>query len=557
MVLLELLWLSSWLLSPLATAHNIRSLSPRANTTIPAPIVFPPSQEFQGNDGPWSTFTLRLGTPEQDVNVMVSTASYQTWAVIPQGCTSEDPPDCKDLRGGEFNYNESSTWVQNNVTEDGLFALNLEINLGYGPDGNGLFGYDTVGLSWMGSGGPSLDQQIVAGIATKNFYLGVFGLNPRPTNFTNYNHPVSSFMSNLKEANLIPSLSWSYTAGNQYRLDKVLGSLTLGGYDSSRYVPNDVIFDFDEVDARDLSVDISSIIYTEDGKNTTLMSTPLSAYLDSTIPWIYLPRSVCRKFESAFGLEFDNQTQSYLVNDTLHKKLQSSNASVTFTLRNPSHTGEVDITLPYAAFDLVAQYPLSTNGSLNYFPLVPATNDSQYTLGRTFFQEAYISADYERRTFTVSQCDWSPSSQKQNIHPISSPSTSTTSPTPSPPSTPSKPSPGAIAGSAIGGLALLALLATGAYFLSTKILLPRRAHNKQTKKAELDNDGERRPELDGKDGAQEIDGEAKGFYGAEVEGKRLPGHELEGVGSPGAELDAGFGRATELPAREAPAAELP
>lgn len=156
MVLLELLWLSSWLLSPLATAHNIHELSPRATTTVPAPIVFPPSQEFQGNDGPWSTFTLRLGTPEQDVNVMVSTASYQTWAVIPQGCTSEDPSNCKDLRGGEFNYNDSSTWVQNNVTEDGFFALNLEINLGYGPDGNGLFGYDTVGLSWMGSGGKQL-----------------------------------------------------------------------------------------------------------------------------------------------------------------------------------------------------------------------------------------------------------------------------------------------------------------------------------------------------------------------------------------------------------------
>lgn len=161
MALLELLWLSSWLLWPLATAHNIRELSPRAATTVPAPIVFPPSQEFQGNDGPWSTFTLRLGTPEQDVNVMVSTASYQTWAVIPEGCTLDDPSNCKDLRGGEFNYNDSSTWVQNNVTENGLFALNLEINLGYGPDGNGLFGYDTVGLSWMGSGGKKLILRLV------------------------------------------------------------------------------------------------------------------------------------------------------------------------------------------------------------------------------------------------------------------------------------------------------------------------------------------------------------------------------------------------------------
>ena len=197
-------------------------------------------------------------------------------------------------------------------------------------------------------------------------------------------------MSNLKAENMIPSLSWSYTAGNQYRLDKVLGSLTLGGYDSARFVPNNVTFDFDARDIRDLSVDISSITYTEKSQNTTLMSSPISAYLDSTIPWIYLPLSVCQKFESAFGLEYDNTTQSYLVNDTLHQKLQSDNASVTFTLRNPAQQsgGDVDITLPYAAFDLVAQYPLTANGSLNYFPLARATNDSQYTLGRTFFQEA-------------------------------------------------------------------------------------------------------------------------------------------------------------------------
>ena len=159
---------------------------------------------------------------------------------------------------------------------------------------------------------------------------------------------------------------------------------------------------------------------------------------------------------------------------------------------------------------------------------------------------SYISADYERRTFTVSQCDWSPTSQKQNILPITSASTPL-SPAPSSTPPPSKPSAGAIAGGAIGGIAFLALLATGGYFLYTKILRPRSTrHKKDTVKAELDSSGERRPELDGKDGAQELGGEAKGYYGAEV----------EGVGSPGAELDAGFGRAVEMPAREA-AVELP
>ncbi|KAL8782887.1 MAG: hypothetical protein Q9195_009543 [Heterodermia aff. obscurata] len=548
MELRPFLCMSSWLLS-LATASHTPLLSPRdTNTTVPAPIVFPPSQQFEGNDGPWSTFTLRLGTPQQDVNVMVSTASYQTWAVVPQGCTSDDPSNCADLRGGEFKYNDSTTWVQNNVTENGTFTLGLELNLGYGEDANGLYGYDTVALSWLGSGGPSLPQQIVAGIATPNFYFGLFGLNPRPTNFTNYQHPVSSFLSNLKAENMIPSLSWSYTAGNQYRLNKVLGSLTLGGYDSARFVPNDVTFDFDAQDIRDLSVDISSINYTENSKSTTLMSSSISAYLDSTIPWIYLPLSVCQKFESAFGLEYDNLTQSYLVNDTLHQKLQADNASVTFTLRNPAQpSGSVDITLPYSAFDLVAEYPLSPNGSLNYFPLARATNDTQYTLGRTFFQEAYISADYERRTFTVSQCDWSPNSQSQTILPISS----LTSPSPTPSSSPTthKTPPGAIAGGVIGGLALLSL---SLFFLYRKVL------KKSKNRAELDNDGEQRPELaEGKDGAaHEID--SKGFYGAEVEGEgKRRGHELEGGRGRGHELEGGAGAMPEMPAREAVVAELP
>jgi len=47
----------------------------------------------------------------------------------------------------------------------------------------------------------------------------------------------------------------------------------------------------------------------------------------------------------------------------------------------------VRIVLPYAAFDLKAEYPLVQNTSY-YFPLKHAANETQYTLGRTFLQEA-------------------------------------------------------------------------------------------------------------------------------------------------------------------------
>ena len=360
-------------------------LAKRVHSSTPRPIVIPPSQDFDGNDGPWSSFTIQIGKPAQDVKVFISTASYQTWAVVPQGCTSTDPSDCATVRGGEFVPSQSSTWKQNNGTTNGTFALDLEKNLGYA--GNGEFGYDTVTLGWQGSGGPSLDQQIVAGIATKDFYLGFFGLDPRPSNFTDFDIPVASYMSTLKQRSRIPSLSWSYTAGNQYRLNKVLGSLVLGGFDSSRFVSNDVSFAFNQMDDRSLLVDIENIIIATSSASTSILTSKIPASIDSTVPYLYLPLNICEGFESAFGIQWDENVQAYLVNDTLHSKLQAQNATVTFSLGNSSTGQGVDISLPYAAFDLNADYPLVINSS-RYFPLMRASNENQYTLGRTFLQEA-------------------------------------------------------------------------------------------------------------------------------------------------------------------------
>ena len=173
-------------------------------------------------------------------------------------------------------------------------------------------------------------------------------------------------------------------------LKGVLGSLTLGGYDSARYTPNDISFDFAPDNSRDLVVGIQSITSTEqDGtENNLLPSGGINAYIDSTVPYIYLPIDACQAFESAFGLTYDNTSELYLVSGSLHQKLQAQNASVTFTLGNTATSGRTtNITLPYASFDLTATWPLVQNGSL-YFPLQRADNQTQYTLGRTFLQEA-------------------------------------------------------------------------------------------------------------------------------------------------------------------------
>ena len=360
----------------------------RAVPSLPNPIVIGPSQDWDGNDGSWSSFAVRIGTPARYVKTFVSTSGYQTWSIAPQGCLPTDPSNCAVSRGNIFNGSASTTWspVSGNVSAS-IYSLDYERNLDYSS--NGIFGYDVVGLGFEGSTGPTLDKQVVATVATKQLYVGAFGIDPRSSNFTDYDDPVPSFMSTLFNQSKIPSLSWGYTAGNQYRNQGVFGSLTLGGFDASRFIPNSLSFPFSEVDAAALTVNIQGITYGSKNGSSVLMSSDdgIAAVVDSTIPYIYLPQQICENFEKAFDLEWNDTASAYWVNDTLHDSLSNSNASVDFKLGIQGNSETVNISLPYAAFDLKASYPLM-QPSGRYFPLKRAENESQYLLGRTFLQES-------------------------------------------------------------------------------------------------------------------------------------------------------------------------
>ena len=306
--------------------------------------------------------------------------------VSTRGCLNAADSTCTNDRGGTFDANQSSSWQQH-----GYYELNLETNLGISAQG--VFGNDTVTLGIQGSGGPSLQNQIVSAYTDNDLYLGMFGLSPASTNFTQTDKDRPSYLSSLKTSNLIPSLSFGYTAGNQYRLKQVYGSLTLGGYDSSLFTPNNVSIPFGPGPTRQLLAGLQSLKSTnQNGTGATLMSNGIMISIDPTIPMMWLPENVCQQFEKAFGITKDSKTGLYLVSDNLHSQLLTQNASVTFTLGATVSGGQtVDITLPYDSFDLVVKPPAFNVGqSQKYFPLRTAANDTQYTLGRVFLQEAYV-----------------------------------------------------------------------------------------------------------------------------------------------------------------------
>ena len=122
------------------------------------------------------------------------------------------------------------------------------------------------------------------------------------------------------------------------------------------------------------------------------MVSSIQVSIDPTVSMLWLPVEVCTHFEAAFGLVQDPKTKLYLVNDDMHTQLLAQNASVTFTLGSQVAGGPtVDIVLLYASFDLLLKPPAAgLTQSTKYFPLRQAMNETQYTLGRVLFQEAYV-----------------------------------------------------------------------------------------------------------------------------------------------------------------------
>lgn len=203
--------------------------------------------------------------------------------------------------------------------------------------------------------------------------------------------------------------------------------------------------------------------------STTLLGpTDTALYtIDSSTPYLWLPETVCTRFEKAFGLTYDESVQLYTFNNdsSRHDTLVNWNLTFDFVVADlPGSSNSVSLNLPYAAFDLQLTYPFpglnatQFSPATKYFPLRKAANDTQYTIGRAFLQETYLVVDYERNSFSVHQAKFAAdASTNPKLIDITRPSNSSlTGPKPTGDHGLSK---GAIIGIAVGiGVAVLCLI---------------------------------------------------------------------------------------------------
>ncbi|KKY25057.1 putative eukaryotic aspartyl protease family protein [Phaeomoniella chlamydospora] len=397
----------------------------------PSPLSVPvDSSQWLGYDGNWSPVILRAGTPEQWVYVLPNILSSETWVIGPDGC--DGTYTCETERGGIFNASESTTW-----DEIGNYELGFDNALGV--TGTADYGDDTLALS----DSVVAEDQIVGILTSTQFWTGLMGLGVEESDFTG--SAQKTFLSTLVENDsLVPSHSYGYTAGAYYRLKGVPASLTFGGVDTNRYVANDVSF---ALNANSQPVvAINSIKVTAQSSSETSLrnwTSPLTLQnkssaakytIDSSTPFLWMPGEVCDAFAEALGLYYNETLELYTFegNSTVPSLLENWNLTFTFDIADtPRSSNSVELTLPYDAFNLELTYPFPnlwanyTSPATKYFPLRRATDSTQYTIGRMFLQETYLTVDYERGNFSLSQAVFSYSAQTDiNLAEITRPSNS-------------------------------------------------------------------------------------------------------------------------------------
>ncbi|KAF2469283.1 acid protease, partial [Lindgomyces ingoldianus] len=425
-----------------------------------------PSGSWLGNDGSWSPFVIQVGTPAQNFSVLPATNGQNTWVPIADDCQNLNTTNCGASRGVFPFHNAQSPGFQTNLSLTwkpiGLFELGQNSNLGF--TGNGLSGYDIVGfVSDNDSSATYIDQQPVTAYATPNFWLGQMGLSIRRMNFRQDEHP-NSFLTNLRDRGVIPSLSFGYTAGAPYRKSfQYLQSLTLGGYDQSRTSPKPLSIPISSDTDRPLTVGLQNILVTNSLNGTLTLSgnTGFLVPIDSSIPELWFPQSICDNFAKAFGLQYHEPSTRYIISDGIREQLRQLSPTLTFVIGTGVVEGQTTtIDIPYSAFDLQAGYPIFAT-TVSYFPIRRAANDSQYMIGRVFLQETYLGVDFERKYFNLSQAVFGTPMPAPDIVTIYS--TNSTSNSTAKPNTPNGQAAarlpvGAIAGIAVGIIVVVVLL---------------------------------------------------------------------------------------------------
>ncbi|CAL9730224.1 aspartic proteinase 3 [Monosporozyma unispora] len=352
---------------------------------------------------------LDIGTPAQNVTVLVDTGSSDLWVPGSDNpyclgsshseISRHNKIDCSEY--GTFNSGESSTWSRNQSSP--WFYLH------YGDTtfASGVWGQDHLHLEDLNVTGLSF------AVANRtNSTMGVLGVGLpglEATNSVSNPSTYDNFPMVLRRAGATSSSAYSLYLNS---LQETHGSILFGAVDHSKYtgslytIPLVNIFQDYGYDAPiQFDVTLQGIGLSGDGNNnSTLSTTKMPALLDSGTTLTYLPQSILDDLANKIGAHYSSRFGYYLVpcnSDATSSSAFDDDTSLVydfggFHINTPLNDYLVQATKDTCILGLI---PQDSNGVI---------------LGDTFLTHAYVVYDLDNLEVSMAQAKYIEDYDAQN-----------------------------------------------------------------------------------------------------------------------------------------------
>ncbi|TGO29499.1 hypothetical protein BPAE_0014g00500 [Botrytis paeoniae] len=353
--------------------------------------------------------SVKVGTPPQDIDLIVDTGSSDTWMIASSaptctgiGLADSDKTDCNT----PYNPDAPSS-INMNVTT-------YELNMRYVDEtlANGSYITDNILLV------DDVVKSLQMGLAYKtDIQSGILGIGYSANVGTDRYYP--GIMYQMLSQNLISTKAYSLYLDSY---TSPTGSILFGAIDTSKFtgelVKLDTVPGLNEdgsLNHQPLDVELAGVGVTDQGNTTNLRNSRETMTLDSGSSLISLPPALASAVYTYFDAYDDTNSSGIIFipcplnsssSPTINFLISSySSSTVTITIKVPLS----ELVFPLAQMGYVPdpdQAPVDLPFSGEACALgIESTNDGYYLFGDTFLRSAYVVHDLQNNQVGLAQAN--------------------------------------------------------------------------------------------------------------------------------------------------------
>ncbi|GAV54356.1 hypothetical protein ZYGR_0AL00880 [Zygosaccharomyces rouxii] len=337
------------------------------------------------NQNVYYSASIYLGTPGQELSVLLDTGSSDLWVPQSGGFHCPDESDCQS-DSGNFDPSSSSSFKKND-TVDG-FSIQYGDNsyaAGYWATDDLRVGDITVKDMTIAVADDTNSSDAVFGISYRGLESSIF------SNDLQDPHEYENFPYLLKDQGIVKRNAYSLYLNAPGASD---GSVLFGGVDHNKYSGNLYTVPVLENEGgpdpwQRFVVAVRGVGVKGNQEQTTLTTTPFVGLLDSGTTAVYLPEPVADMIAKAYGGSFDDDPEV-----------------LAYIIQCPGN--DEKLVFNFGGFNIetsLANYITERHGDQCLLNIVPSDGEMAI-LGDYFLRDAYVVYDMDNNEISLAQANF-------------------------------------------------------------------------------------------------------------------------------------------------------